>query len=244
MSERDILDIVATARSTNPDKGVKKLVAEVSALPGLEHVGSREIRQALTVLEASTSRVAEPSKTSSPSTMRAELAAHLGDRSRVGGAKSDERGRSLVACKPLSAGEVVMRCEPFTTMLHPQHWGERCSLCFRRLDGPALLCSAGCMVTYCDRKCQEADSHDHRHECEKLANARELFPGDVEGMLDALADALMLGRVMRAKSSMSSDSAFGSTDLAEHAISDVDEMVENAEMARPNGTFWLWLWLQ
>lgn len=166
---------------------------------------------------------------------RPAVQAHLNARGAAVQLREAPHGRCLVATGPLPAGSVVLRCEAFASVLRPQHWGERCNACLRRPaddDGTPprrLLCCGKCKRQYyCDRQCQLAEWPDHKRECKRLQAAEQALPPD------ALADGLLLGRVMRAGADplemLAASGGGGGTDATLHATrADVAAMAWHSE---------------
>ena len=57
---------------------------------------------------------------------------------------SESMGRSLVASRPLRAGEVLLRCLPWCAILADEHIGRRCAGCMRQLDSTGMTAPPPC----------------------------------------------------------------------------------------------------
>mmetsp|Transcript_29551 Transcript_29551/g.81202 ORF Transcript_29551/g.81202 Transcript_29551/m.81202 type:complete len:483 (-) Transcript_29551:19-1467(-) len=113
-------------------------------------------------------------------------------------------GRFAVASRALRPGEVAMRTPPLAAVLHEQCRGRRCDWCFVATASdasakPPSRCARCKAVFYCGRECQEADwKAGHRVECTARAGLEGALVASGLPGHDALKDALLAGRCVRA----------------------------------------------
>ena len=109
------------------------------------------------------------------------------------GARLEERpgrGRVLVAEKDMPAGHLCLRNQPFTRVLRPALWDQRCFACFGLLKEQAIQSSC---VWYCSPRCQQVDYLiNHAVEGPLLGRLRDTVQSD-----DVLSDMILVARTLR-----------------------------------------------
>ena len=99
------------------------------------------------------------------------------------------RGNVLLANCTLQAGHLVLSNQPFTRVLLPSLWEERCFSCFSHL-GEKGIPSNG--IWYCTKQCQQADASHHQVEGPLLSDLREKYHSD-----GFLSDMILVSRTLR-----------------------------------------------
>lgn len=110
------------------------------------------------------------------------------------------KGRSLVAARSFEVGEVALISEALKVSVFPSKASSFCAYCLRRQ--PLLTCQRCNLFGYCSQECCEADASDHSVECgaiDFLSMGLRAAGDAVWHGGDALLDALLLGRLVRAQ---------------------------------------------
>lgn len=94
----------------------------------------------------------DPLVTSRVESYYAEVTSALGAAVRL--AKSDARGRHLVARRDLKAGTQVWSGEPYAAITDAQRSLTHCAYCFQPAATQLLRCSRCKMLRYCNTECQ------------------------------------------------------------------------------------------
>ncbi|CAE8691098.1 unnamed protein product [Polarella glacialis] len=107
-------------------------------------------------------------------------------------------GRCALASRDLAPGDVAFKAPPLAAMLQEQCVGRHCDFCF--VAGLSRSRCSRCKASfYCGRACQEADWKDHHKlECGARAVLEEALAAAGLPGPDALQDALLAGRCVRA----------------------------------------------
>jgi hypothetical protein len=103
----------------------------------------------------------------------------------------DRCGRSVVAARDVTAGELILRCAALAAVPHP----DRCWCCLSKSPEGLLRCTQCGVVTYCSKSCQAADWRVHRPECRRFPAQGELDA--LSSDFDVLSNAYLLGRSLR-----------------------------------------------
>jgi len=99
----------------------------------------------------------DPLVTSRVESYYAEVTSALGAAVRL--AKSDARGRHLVARRDLKAGTQVWSGEPYAAITDAQRSLTHCAYCFQPAATQLLRCSRCKMLRYCNTECQVCATH-------------------------------------------------------------------------------------
>ncbi|XP_037541788.1 N-lysine methyltransferase SMYD2-B [Nematolebias whitei] len=80
---------------------------------------------------------------------------------------SPGKGRGLRVKRAFKAGELLLSCAAYASVLSVSERGSCCELCFTRKEGLAR-CGKCKKASYCSKKCQKADWAMHKLECSAM----------------------------------------------------------------------------
>ncbi|ETV70102.1 hypothetical protein H257_14434 [Aphanomyces astaci] len=121
-----------------------------------------------------------------------------------------ERGRWVAAARDIPVGALVLESKPYSYVLSPSLWTERCQVCFQSTS-KLSRCGRCRLVYYCSKACQLQDwQTNHKLECSRLLAMTQQATHPA-----ALSDALLVARVLRKEAAQhhSSDAPLRSESL-------------------------------
>ncbi|OQS03686.1 hypothetical protein THRCLA_03998 [Thraustotheca clavata] len=107
-------------------------------------------------------------------------------------------GRWIAACDEFPVGSLVLESVPFSYVLSPSLWGERCQVCFEQAK--LSRCSRCKMVFYCSKSCQQVDwKTHHKLECSRLEPMLQSLAmhGNQSAFVSIASDILLVARTLR-----------------------------------------------